>query len=396
MQQLRCTKKEWRCGGNGISGGNPLSIPSDDEGAGETVEAEVSRLRLYDVSVLKDYPAIGFSVVRMRVLSRMMRAEDVSGCVGLLASHPAERHRYGSLLDRLAAAWKILLRSESLISSVLEDTDAPAYHTQAFGVSAFVTDEFLQQCKTPHALWIGRELVRRVMDGDSPVLAPKQVRNANSREGLNLVTWTGIVCPLHEEDRPRWVTELTNAFMLEHRGFKLKEAVTQPVDVTTVRVVLNSGALLWRSSDRSYGEAGDLNLEKLIRCPFILGMNRELVVRQMGTWASTLFLYTAPRICFRPAEQRLLRSALKGATDEELSDELRVSLSFIKKTWHSIYERAADTVPDLHRNRTDGNVNQRGKEKKQRVLSYVRNYPEELRPILHSTLRKPQVSLRSA
>jgi hypothetical protein len=314
-----------------------------------------------------------------------MLAKDVEECVQLLTSLPAERHRYGSLLGRLSAAWKSLLRSGSLTTSVLEDAEASACHPEAFGVSAFVTDEFLQQCKTPHPVWIGRELVRRVMDGDSPVLAPKEVRNANSREGLNLVTWTGIVCPLREEDRSRWVTELTNAFMVEHRGFKLKEVVTQPVDVTTVRVVLKSGALLWRSSDRSYGEAGDMNLEKLIRCPFILGMNRELVVPQMGTWASTLFLYTPPRIYFRPAEQRLLRSALKGSTDEELSRELSVSLSFIKKTWHSIYERAAETVPDLHLNRRDSSVNRRGKEKKQRVLAYVRYYPEELRPILHST-----------
>jgi DNA-binding NarL/FixJ family response regulator len=168
--------------------------------------------------------------------------------------------------------------------------------------------------------------------------------------------------------------------MLEHRGFKLKEAVTQPVDVTTVRVVLNSGALLWRSEDSRYSEAGHTNLDKLIRCPFILGMNRELVVRQMGTWASTLFLYTPPRIYFRPAEQRLLRSALKGSTDQELSNELGLSLSFVKKTWHSIYERAGETVPELHLDRTDGSVSQRGKEKKQRVLAYVRNHPEELRP----------------
>jgi len=325
-----------------------------------------------------------------------MRAADVPACVELLASHPAERHRYGSLLGRLSVAWKTLLRSESLITSLVEDTDAPAHHTQAFGVSAFVTDEFLQQCKTPHPVWIGRELVRRVMDGDPPILAPKEVRDANSREGLNLVTWTGIVCPLREEDRPRWVTELTKAFMLEHRGFKLREVVTQPVDVTTVRVVLNSGALLWRSSDHCYVEAGDVNLDKLIRSPFILGINRELVALHMGTWASTLFLYNPPRIYFRPAEQRLLRSALKGATDEELSNELRVSLSFIKKTWHSIYERAAETVPDLHLNRTEGSVNQRGKEKKQRVLAYVRNYPEELRPIQYSPSRELQESLRSA
>lgn len=324
----------------------------------------------------------------MRVRVHAMMAKDVLGCVQLMASRPAERHRYGSLLSRISAAWKTLLRSESLITSVLEDTEAPVNHPQAFGVSAFVTDEFLHQCRTPFPLWIGRELLRRVSQGHSPILTPKEVRDANSRDGLNLVVWAGLVCPLREEDRARWVTELTNALMQEHRGFKLKEVVAQPLDVVTLRVVLNSGALLWQSGDGCYVEASDLNLEKLIRRPFIVGANRELATRHLGTWASTLFLYNRPSMYFRPAEQRLLRSALKGSTDEELSNELRVSLSFVKKTWRSIYERAAERVPDLQSDRTEDAVSQRGKEKKQRVLAYVRNYPEELRPISRSALRK--------
>jgi hypothetical protein len=317
-----------------------------------------------------------------------MLINDVQGCVQLLASHPAERHRYGSLLGSLSTVWKSLLSAESLITSVLEDSEASERHAQAFGASAFVTDEFLRQCKMPHPVWIGPELVHRVSRGDSPVLTPKEVRNANSRDGLNLVTWAGLVCPLREEDRTRWVTELTSAFMQEHRGFKLKEAVTQPIEVGVLRVVLNSGALLWHSGVGRYVEAGSVNLDKLIRFPFILGINREQVTQHMGTWASSLFLYNPPRICFRPAEQRLLRSALKGSTDEELSNELGVSVSFLKKTWHSIYERAAETVPDLHLGRTDGSASQRGKEKKQRVLAYVRNCPEELRPISRSVLKK--------
>jgi hypothetical protein len=324
----------------------------------------------------------------MRVLLRPMLAKDVPGCIQLLASHPAECYRYGRLLSRLPAAWKSLLRSESLITSVLEDTEAHLCHPQAFGVSAFVTDEFLRHCKTPLPLWVGRELVRSVSRNDSPILTPEEVRSVNSRDGLNLVVWAGVVCPLREEDRTRWLTELTNSFMQEHRGFKLKEVVTQPPDVPTVRVVLNSGALLWQSGDGCYVEARNLNLERLIRYPFILGANREVAMRTMGTWASTLFLYNPPSIYFRPAEQKLLRAALKGPTDEELSNELDVSLSFVKKTWHSIYERAADKVPALQLDRTDTSASSRGKEKKQRVLAYVRNYPEELRPISRSALPK--------
>jgi hypothetical protein len=171
--------------------------------------------------------------------------------------------------------------------------------------------------------------------------------------------------PLLGMDPKLFVTELTSAFRQEHRGFKLKEAATQSIEVGGLRVVLNSGALLWNSREASYAEAGDLNLDKLVRSLFILGIDREMVTHHMGTWASTLSLYNPPRIYFRPAEQRLLRSALKGLTDGELSNELGVSLAFVKKTWHSIYERAAEAVPDLHLDKTDASASHRGKEKKQ-------------------------------
>jgi hypothetical protein len=98
-----------------------------------------------------------------------MLVKDVEGCVQLLASHPVERHRHGSLLARLSSVWKNLLRSESIITSVLEDAETPGRHPQAFGVSAFVADDFLQQCKIPNPVWIGRELVHRISRGDSPV-----------------------------------------------------------------------------------------------------------------------------------------------------------------------------------------------------------------------------------
>jgi len=58
--------------------------------------------------------------------------------------------------------------------------------------------------------------------------------------------------------------------------------------------------------------------------------------------------------------QRLLVAALRGLTDDELSDDLMVSHSAVKNAWRSIYAR--------------------GKQKRQRLLAYLRERPEELRP----------------
>jgi hypothetical protein len=74
----------------------------------------------------------------------------------------------------------------------------------------------------------------------------------------------------------------------------------------------------------------------------------------------------------------MLDEAAHGGTDEELADQLGISLSAVKKAWGSIYHRAADCVPELRFNVAEGGS--RGKEKKQRLLAYLREHPEELRP----------------
>jgi hypothetical protein len=61
------------------------------------------------------------------------------------------------------------------------------------GVSVFVQDDFLSEMKQPPHFWLGPELIRRMTQGESPLLSGKQLREANSCGGLNLLVWEG--CP---------------------------------------------------------------------------------------------------------------------------------------------------------------------------------------------------------
>jgi hypothetical protein len=100
------------------------------------------------------------------------------------------------------------------------------------------------------------------------------------------------------------------------------------------------------------------------------------------------FSLRSPQIGFSRSEQKLLSAALRGGTDEELSDELVISLSAVKKAWSSVYDRAAEHLPDsilaveTEEERRNGD---RGKQKKQRLLAYLREHPEELRPCARRT-----------
>jgi hypothetical protein len=94
-----------------------------------------------------------------------------------------------------------------------------------------------------------------------------------------------------------------------------------------------------------------------------------------------MFIYHPPKFGFRPSEQRLLFAALRGETDEQLADELVISLSAVKKAWLLIYDLVsacdAELVRDAH---LPGEDSQRGRTKKQRLLAYLREHMEELRP----------------
>ena len=127
----------------------------------------------------------------------------------------------------------------------------------------------------------------------------------------------------------------------------------------------------------------------MVREPHIVGITRELALQQFGSWISSLFRYQPPRFGFTRGEQRLLLSALLGGTDEELSSLLNTSLSTVKKTWRSVYDRVAARLPELipSNSQPDGDVSKRGRDKKQRLIAYLREHPEELRPVSRSLLR---------
>jgi DNA-binding CsgD family transcriptional regulator len=122
-----------------------------------------------------------------------------------------------------------------------------------------------------------------------------------------------------------------------------------------------------------------------------MGVTREIAAGQQGswgTWIGSLFRYRQPQLGFSRSEQRLLFSALDGSTDGELSDKLGLSLTTVKKTWRSIYDRTAAHIPELvHGHSRDEKASpERGKAKKQYLIAYLREHPEELRPVSRKVL----------
>jgi hypothetical protein len=84
-------------------------------------------------------------------------------------------------------------------------------------------------------------------------------------------------------------------------------------------------------------------------------------------------------------------------TDEELGDVLGISIHAVKMRWPVIYNLPARYLPELFGDTLhwDRETHRRGREKKQRLLDYVREHPEELHPVSRKLLLQESTQLVS-
>ena len=131
---------------------------------------------------------------------RPMQPEDIPECVNIMASHPVFGPRYGRAIELLPEAWLRLLQSEARITAVIRAGEGPLAPIVASGLTAIVRDDFLCDLKTPPHFWIGPELARRIVKGESPLLTGRQLLDDNARGALNAVCWEASIRRGYEAD----------------------------------------------------------------------------------------------------------------------------------------------------------------------------------------------------
>jgi hypothetical protein len=323
----------------------------------------------------------------MHLSHRPMQPGDIRECVDIVANHPVIGPRYGPAIKHLAEAWLRLLDSDALNTDVIHAEDGSDAPICLFGVSAIVRDDFLCEMKTPPHFWLGPELTRRVLKGQSPLLTGKQLREENSRGGLNLVCWEAGVRPEYD-GHGEILRNMMSGFIQMHRGYLWKEAISaQSWSADHLDFILKTGGCLWDPLAGGYTSTPGEDLSEIVSKPHIIGITRDLELKRQrdwaGSWVGALFDYHPPALGLSRGEQRLLSCALPGATDEQLTEMLGMSLSTVKKMWISIYRRVENGLPELISDSlpSDTPASGRGKEKRRRLLAYLREHPEELRPV---------------
>ena len=316
--------------------------------------------------------------------SRLMRAIDAPLCAhwllsGLVVSQAIAGNLNAQIAELLIQEQiKVLAIEEFLLSS-------GHWICRAVGVSGFVaTGLFDTQLAAPEPFFLAK-LLDRDAAGAAVFLAPQEIGQGNANGGLDLVVeymqggW--------DLEDPLWRGVLTighAAYVKYHRGYRLRRALQE----------------YWTKHADMFVTAGyrplenfELSREQLSGLALRFDTRRTLCYSDgtgpPGQTVSNAFHYAAPLCGFTPAEQRVLLKAADGLTDQEIADDLHASVNSIKQAWRTIYTRVEAYAPSVFSDNDAREKNgKRGNEKRRRVIAFVVEHPQELRPYFYEGRRR--------
>jgi hypothetical protein len=317
---------------------------------------------------------------------RKTRASDLTECLKL---HPAKNGAESVGNGRALQAWKqIFEMTHASRSAVVEAHWKGKVQIVGFGFAVFVMKSFIETEVLNPGPGLNSRIVESVVGGKSVVATFEEVREANTRGDLQQVildtSWKngGLDCAQVDEVR----ILLGRAYQELYSGYNFSRILWECVDEVDLWHI--QGQRSFRIVDR-YEAYRLANPETKWNSDRALGtVTVESMRDDPHSIAAELFHHRQPpQIAFTRSEQELLEVALEGVDDASAAKSLFVSVPAIKARWASIFERVAAIRPDLCP--PDGGGT-RGVQKRQRVLAYVRNHPQELRPFNFSKEQKKQ------
>jgi len=323
-----------------------------------------------------------FGAVATAFRFRKGKPADLPHCVSLL---PAGFRATDQVRERLLHLWQTLIASEASTFAIVENLECPwPARIDAFGMSIFVTEEFMSKFTAAPRPQLSALVYERMIAGEQVLMTAKELAKANASSGINVLSLHfgmrngDLVSPRSAQA----VSVGAAAFNFFHAGYRTKFIASEVFGMHSARFLEAGGFRLIKDFQR---ESPLAFADVAPHCyPYLFTLRREWIEPSGVNLLSQLFLAPAATIGFSRAEQRVLEHALLNLSDAEVADALGVSEGAIKKTWRNIFARvdrqAAYLLPD-----TGAWSGSRGQEKRRHLLEYLRLHLEELRPITRPT-----------
>ena len=252
----------------------------------------------------------------------------------------------------------------------------------ALGLSAFVPEAEIDAYLANPMPYPSLLLLQKARDGDRGVfLDESEIARANAGPGLNPMTlYYGQITK--DPNDPRWRPLLAASHKMHrehHGGYRMRRLLQDEWTHNEDVFVYGGYRVLQRFPA---GTPCPMGLPPLAASRTLVGLTAAEAAAQLpGTTASFLFEFREPRLALTAAERRLLTHAASGMTDLEIATTLALSPNTLKATWRQIYSRIEERAPFVLRpDDADGAADRRGVEKRRRVVGYIADHPQELRP----------------
>lgn len=273
------------------------------------------------------------------------------------------------------AAWEKIVATPGTLARY-EPGNRPDMPVRLFGCAVFVNDRFAEQEMADPRPGIHLRVVGSVAKGESVLLDYAGLSRANATDGVSIVIlYSHAPTEKMTSEEVFAVKEgLATSFFRGQIGYRIKRLMVETVTDWDRTYLEETKA--WRVF-AEFGRRGEPGKPH----PHTLAViTQEDSKRISGSVASMLFAYREPTLRFSPKEQEVLLHAIDGTTDDELHQVLGISLPGVKKRWGAIFARAEEGAPGLFTGIPGGKSGTRGRQRRHRVLAYLREHPEELRP----------------
>lgn len=281
-----------------------------------------------------------------------------------------------SLRAALPVVWTRLLGHSGFNADVIEDLNRPhGKRLVGLGMAIALNDEWRQRLVDSPPPFAAAQLYAGLADGRYQPPSDKELARLSGRGEVAFLVlhYEQVLKDLANPDTVEMLGVAMSRFRQAHAGYRLQHLYQEGLGEQVA--YLQSMGFRARTARAQDG------------VPELYGLSRDEAAQLLpGSPVRDAFQFTPPRFGFSAAERRLLRLAVTQLTDEEIGDELGVSLHGVKKLWRSAQQRALQAMPSLFDGlaSADADTGARGPEKRRTLLHYLRQHPEELRPYLSS------------
>jgi hypothetical protein len=280
---------------------------------------------------------------------------------------------------RALRAWQIIFdNGEARVACLVEKIAPGSRQIVGFGMAVFVTSLFADAMFANPQPGLNARIIESIDAGHSVIPSYRYLQTANASATLDHVILYSCeqqdCLNLNELGLVRM--HLARAYMESFVGYRLRRMLYEIVREDEfekikayrgIRIVKRFSApdspgmpALWKGN-RALCEA-----------------TAESFSDDPASVAARPFIDRAvPILDFTSSQKKLLLAALRGAENAELAQHLCRTPAAIKRTWAGIFEKCVQHNPALF---PPAKGSLRGLQKRHKVIAYVREHPEEIRP----------------